>query len=98
MKATVKKNAPELFMKKQRRMFHSRPLPDSYHRFNKLLETLAGQTLEVSKMYDDRVVLDYPEPIIKAKTERIIHRSVQIRFSSDFCCSQRNCNFVIQTI
>jgi hypothetical protein len=60
LKARIKKNAPEIFLKKELKTF-KRGLPETYKEYYRLLKELAGKILEVDSTYGDRVVLKYPK-------------------------------------
>ena len=60
MKARIKPNAAEIFLKRERKIFSV--LPKTYREFANTLRELENKTLEILSEYDNRIVLKYPKP------------------------------------
>lgn len=65
--AKIKKDASTLFTREQRKTYRNVPLPREAQRFRELLRKLAGKTFEIDRIYNDRIVLNYPVKIVDGR-------------------------------
>lgn len=59
-KARIIKDAPAIFMRRERKIYRNVPLPKEVQEYYEVLAQLAGKTFEIDRQYGRRIVLKYP--------------------------------------